>query len=68
MEEPEHEPEDPSDNSIEHNAKVTENRMAAQILALIEHYKQEDPVGFPGNVQSAVKCIRKLSSELLIFE
>lgn len=32
----------------EHNVEVTKNRFAAQLYAAIEHYKQEDPVGFPG--------------------
>lgn len=27
--------------------KVGENRLAAQIFALLEHYKQDDPVGIP---------------------
>lgn len=27
--------------------KVGENRLAAQIFTLLEHYKQEDPVGIP---------------------
>lgn len=31
-----------------HNTIVAENRMSAQIFALIEHYKQIDPVGIPG--------------------
>lgn len=36
-------------NSIDdHNVQVTENRLAAQLYAVLEHYKQEDPVGFPG--------------------
>ncbi|XP_037957650.1 uncharacterized protein LOC119687420 [Teleopsis dalmanni] len=43
----EHE-EDFSNSIDEHNIDVSENRLAAQLLAVIEHYKQEDPVGFPG--------------------
>uniref|UniRef100_A0A1A9WXK6 Uncharacterized protein n=1 Tax=Glossina brevipalpis TaxID=37001 RepID=A0A1A9WXK6_9MUSC len=36
-------------NSIDdHNAKVSENRLAAQLFAVLEHYKQKDPVGIPG--------------------
>lgn len=27
---------------------VAETRLSAQILGLIEHYKQEDPLGLPG--------------------
>lgn len=38
-----------STNAIDdHNVKVTENRLAAQLFAVLEHYKQEDPLGFPG--------------------
>ncbi|XP_037820487.1 uncharacterized protein LOC119609686 [Lucilia sericata] len=38
-----------SPNSIDdHNIKATENRLAAQLYAVLEHYKQEDPLGFPG--------------------
>ncbi|XP_075154001.1 uncharacterized protein LOC142227374 isoform X2 [Haematobia irritans] len=40
--------EEPSNSIDEHNVKVTENRVAAQLFAVLEHYKQEDPVGFPG--------------------
>ncbi|XP_054741919.1 uncharacterized protein LOC129247060 [Anastrepha obliqua] len=32
----------------EHNVRVTESRLAAQLFAVLEHYKQEDPLGFPG--------------------
>lgn len=32
----------------EHNIKVSENRLAAQLFSAIEHFKNEDPVGFPG--------------------
>ncbi|XP_005180333.1 uncharacterized protein LOC101891975 [Musca domestica] len=36
-------------NSLdEHNVKVSENRLAAQLYAVLNHYKQEDPIGFPG--------------------
>lgn len=31
-----------------HNKNVAENRLSKQIFALIEHYKQADPVGLPG--------------------
>lgn len=31
-----------------HNKNVAENRLSTQIFALIEHYKQVDPVGLPG--------------------
>ncbi|XP_013098614.2 uncharacterized protein LOC106081288 [Stomoxys calcitrans] len=41
--------EDEITNAIDdHNVKVTENRVAAQLYAVLEHYKQEDPVGLPG--------------------
>lgn len=33
--------------SSKHNQKAAENRLTSQILALIEHYKQSDPVGMP---------------------
>ena len=32
----------------EHNAKVAENRLTTQVLAIVDHFKQEDPVGIPG--------------------
>lgn len=32
----------------DHNVKVGERVLSAQIFAIIEHYKQEDPVGLPG--------------------
>lgn len=36
-------------NSIdEHNVDVAKNRIAAQLYAVLDHYKQEDPVGLPG--------------------
>lgn len=31
-----------------HNKKVAENKLSMQIIALLEHYKQKDPVGLPG--------------------
>lgn len=31
-----------------HNIEASQNRVAAQIEGLLEHYKQEDPVGVPG--------------------
>lgn len=31
-----------------HNINVAENKMATQIVALLEHYKQKDPLGIPG--------------------
>lgn len=31
-----------------HNSQVAENRLALQLYAIIEHYKNEDPIGFPG--------------------
>lgn len=31
-----------------HNKNMAENRLSAQIFALVEHYKQIDPVGLPG--------------------
>lgn len=37
-----------SDAKDDHNVRVTENRLAAQLFAILEHYKQEDPIGFPG--------------------
>uniref|UniRef100_A0A6B2EAR1 Putative hemolymph juvenile hormone binding protein n=1 Tax=Phlebotomus kandelakii TaxID=1109342 RepID=A0A6B2EAR1_9DIPT len=30
------------------NAKVAESRLSAQIFAVIDHYKQPDPIGLPG--------------------
>lgn len=38
----------PQDNKDDHNIKVGENRVAAQIFAVLDHYKQDDPVGLPG--------------------
>lgn len=35
------------ENVDQHNVKVGENILAAQIFELLEHYKQEDPVGIP---------------------
>ncbi|KAH8378493.1 hypothetical protein KR093_011663, partial [Drosophila rubida] len=35
------------DENDAHNVKATENRVAAQIEAVLEHFKQEDPVGLP---------------------
>ncbi|KAH8263491.1 hypothetical protein KR044_009751, partial [Drosophila immigrans] len=32
-----------------HNVEVTKNRVAAQVEAWLEHFKQEDPVGLPGS-------------------
>ncbi|XP_036328078.1 uncharacterized protein LOC118740587 [Rhagoletis pomonella] len=37
-----------SDAKDDHNVRVTENRLAAQLFAVLEHFKQEDPVGLPG--------------------
>lgn len=34
-------------NVDEHNVQVTENRLAAQLYAVLDHYKQPDPVGLP---------------------
>lgn len=31
-----------------HNKNVAESQMSGQIIALLEHYKQKDPVGLPG--------------------
>lgn len=31
-----------------HNEKVAENRLSTQVLAIVEHFKQPDPVGIPG--------------------
>lgn len=31
-----------------HNRNVAETELSAQIIALLEHYKQKDPVGLPG--------------------
>lgn len=31
----------------EHNQKVAENRLALQIFAILDHFKQPDPVGLP---------------------
>lgn len=30
-----------------HNKNVAESKMSAQIIALLEHYKQKDPLGIP---------------------
>lgn len=30
------------------NKKVAESQLSAQIIALLEHYKQTDPLGIPG--------------------
>lgn len=30
-----------------HNRNVAESKLAMQIMALIEHYKQKDPKGLP---------------------
>ncbi|XP_034097360.1 uncharacterized protein LOC132783682 isoform X2 [Drosophila nasuta] len=37
------------DGNDAHNAMATENRVAAQVEALLEHFKQEDPVGLPSS-------------------
>lgn len=31
-----------------HNRKVAESQLYTQIVALLEHYKQNDPRGIPG--------------------
>lgn len=31
-----------------HNKNVAENELSKQIIALLEHYKQKDPLGLPG--------------------
>jgi hypothetical protein len=31
-----------------HNVKVAESHLSAQVFAIIDHYKQDDPVGLPG--------------------
>lgn len=31
-----------------HNQNVAESQLSAQIIALLEHYKQKDPLGLPG--------------------
>lgn len=31
-----------------HNEKVAENRLSTQVLAVVDHFKQPDPVGIPG--------------------
>lgn len=31
-----------------HNQNVAESQLSAQINALLEHYKQKDPLGLPG--------------------
>lgn len=36
------------ENDEAHNIEAAQNRVAAQIEGLLEHYKQEDPVGVPG--------------------
>lgn len=33
----------------QHNRNVAESQLSTQIIALLEHYKQTDPVGMPGN-------------------
>lgn len=34
----------------QHNQNVAENQLSTQIIALLEHYKQKDPLGMPGNL------------------
>lgn len=34
----------------QHNQILAENQISAQIIALLEHYKQNDPIGMPGNL------------------
>lgn len=34
---------------IQHNRNVAESQISTQIIALLEHYKQKDPLGIPGN-------------------
>lgn len=31
-----------------HNKNIAESKLSAQIKALVEHYKQKDPLGLPG--------------------
>lgn len=37
-----------SSSDEEHNKQVAENRLSAQIFAVLDHYKQKDPIGLPG--------------------
>lgn len=39
---------DTSSTVDELNKKVAENRLSTQIFAILDHYKQDDPVGLPG--------------------
>lgn len=39
---------DKSKSINDHNQKVAENQLAAQIIAIIDHFKQDDPIGLPG--------------------
>lgn len=32
----------------QHNRNVAEDQLSTQIIALLEHYKQDDPLGIPG--------------------
>lgn len=41
------EPEAETESVDDHNKKVAENRLTLQIIQLVEHYKQEDPIGMP---------------------
>lgn len=34
----------------QHNRNVAESQLSTQIIALLEHYKQKDPLGMPGNL------------------
>lgn len=34
----------------QHNQDVAENKLSDQIIALLEHYKQKDPLGMPGKL------------------
>lgn len=35
-----------------HNKNVAESRLAIQIISLLEHYKQKDPLGIPNTVST----------------
>lgn len=43
-------PESPSENA--HRQQATESHMAKQIIALLDHYKQTDPLGVPDTIAS----------------
>lgn len=58
----------------QHNRNVAESQISTQIIALLEHYKQKDPVGIPGNFiadplpgKSTVKFQKKREENSFLF-